>query len=214
MVCRKGALFLIVGFVLGFIGVAASFFIEAPAISKAVSENIVVAMGDTPSDPTERNRPKTYGLPPPSDKPLVVSAVADKIVVAKEARLLTLFAKDTPLKSYRIALGPAPAGHKMQEGDGKTPEGFFVISGRNPNSAYHLSLRVSYPSPADKEAAQKRGVSPGGDIMIHGLPNNTPGFGAIHKARDWTAGCIAITDTEIEELWRAVPNGAVIEIRP
>ncbi len=210
---RKGAVLVLSGLILGFVGVTV-FYHMSPTIADALPQNIIVAMGDAPSDPSARSGPKTYGLPAPSEKPLAASAVADKIVVAKEARLLTIFAKDIPLKSYRISLGFAPSGHKEQEGDGKTPEGIYTISGRNPNSAYHRSLRVSYPSPADTAAARRKGVSPGGDIMVHGLPNNTPGFALIHKSRDWTAGCIAVTDAEIEELWRAIPNGATIDIRP
>lgn len=210
---------MLAGAALGFVAVG-MLFLAVMDVSEhssgltVSSGDIVVAMGDSPPDPKEPAGPETYGLPPPSGKPLPAKATADKIVVAKAARILTLFSRDKPLKSYRIALGFGPVGHKQEEGDGKTPEGVYSISGRNPKSAYHLSLRVSYPSKKDRDDARKRGVSPGGDIMIHGLPNNTPGFLVVHKSRDWTAGCIAITDEEIEELWRAVSDGAVIEIKP
>lgn len=210
---------MLIGTVLGFATVGTLFLItvdvpeDSPVVTPASSE-IVVAMSGPSLDPGKAPGPETYGLPVPSGKPLPDQVMIDRIVVAKEARILTLFTKDKPLKSYRIALGFSPEGHKLQEGDGKTPEGIYSISGRNPGSAYHLSLRVSYPSETDRNDARRRGVSPGSDIMIHGLPNNTPEFSAIHARQDWTAGCIAITNEEIEELWRAVPNGTVIDIKP
>lgn len=140
---------------------------------------------------------------------------ADKVLVQKAERKLYLLKKGEVLRSYHIGLGPNPIGHKTQEGDGKTPEGKYKISGRNPKSAYHLSLRVSYPNAKDKAQAAKRGVSPGGDIMIHGLPNLLSKLRAEKLLKkDWTAGCIAVSDEEIEEIWRMVPNGTEIEIMP
>lgn len=139
---------------------------------------------------------------------------ADRILVEKAKRSLTLFRQGKILKTYAIALGTEPVGHKLQEGDGRTPEGVYRISGRNPQSKYHLSLRISYPNEADRESARKRGVSPGGDIMIHGLPNGSGALGAAHRLRDWTIGCIAVTNEEIKEIWDAVPDGTEIEIRP
>ena len=117
------------------------------------------------------------------------------------------------LKSYRIALGGQPIGPKQQEGDMKTPEGLYTIDYRNPHSDYHLSLHISYPGPEDVRRTDAQGVSPGGDIMIHGLPNGMRWLGMSHR-KDWTAGCIAVTDEEIEELWRIIPDGTPIEIRP
>lgn len=118
------------------------------------------------------------------------------------------------IRRYSIGLGHAPVGPKQQQGDGKTPEGLYAISGRNPQSAYHLSLRISYPSAADIERARKAGVDPGGDIMIHGLPNDKSKSDKHRTTRDWTAGCIAVTDEEIEEIWRLVPDGTPIQINP
>lgn len=187
---------------------------DLPALTPVSSGTVVVAMAAPSPDPGTAGGPETYGLPAPCGKPLPDNVTIDRIVVAKDARILTLFVKEKPLKSYRIALGFSPEGHKRQEGDGKTPEGIYSISGRNPKSAYHLSLRVSYPSETDRNDARGRGVSPGSDIMIHGLPNNVPGFSAIHENQDWTAGCIALTDEGIEELWRSVPNGTAIDIKP
>ncbi len=141
----------------------------------------------------------------------------DRVVILKKERRLLLMSGEKIAQEYRISLGPHPEGHKMQEGDGKTPEGIYKISGRNPKSAYHLSLRISYPNEADKKQAAERGVSPGGDIMIHGLPNKMfflKKWGRALLPKDWTAGCIAVTDEEIEEIWRLVKNGTVVDLRP
>lgn len=112
-------------------------------------------------------RSEARSLPP--------GAAADRIVVAKTRRELTLFTAGRALKTYRVALGPNPRGHKQQQGDGRTPEGTYTIVQHKRDSAYHRALRVSYPSPADRQSAQRRGVDPGGDIMIHGLPNGMGG---------------------------------------
>jgi len=140
--------------------------------------------------------------------------IADAIIIKKAARTLTLLKEGTPLKTYSVALGFEPSGHKQQEGDGRTPEGSYSISGRNPRSQFHLSLRISYPNRADGERAAKRGVSAGGDIMIHGLPNGAGAIGAAHLLRDWTTGCIAVTSEEIEEIYASVANGTPVEILP
>jgi murein L,D-transpeptidase YafK len=138
----------------------------------------------------------------------------DRIVVEKSVRKLSVFRQGKEIKAYRIALGAEPIGAKKQEGDMKTPEGEYVIDYRNPRSDYHLALHISYPKPEDVERAAARGVSAGGDIMIHGLPNGWGWLGNVHPKRDWTAGCIALTNGEIEELWRITPDGTPIEIRP
>ena len=118
------------------------------------------------------------------------------------------------VRSYDIALGPSPEGHKQQEGDGRTPEGRYVIDWRNVNSAFHRSLHISYPNAGDRARARRRGVDPGGAIMIHGLPNGMGTLGGLHVASDWTLGCIAVTSEEIEEIWRVVRDGTPIEIGP
>lgn len=141
-------------------------------------------------------------------------AVADRILVEKSARRLTLFSGERVLRSYPIALGREPVGAKRFEGDGRTPEGLYTITARKPDSAYHLALHISYPSPDDVAFAAEQGRSPGGRIMIHGLPNGLGFVGRSHRLRDWTQGCIALTNAEIEELWRVVPDGTPIEIRP
>jgi murein L,D-transpeptidase YafK len=143
-----------------------------------------------------------------------VSDAADKIVVNKSKRELLLLRVGTVFRTYRIALGRNPVGPKQQEGDGKTPEGSYSISGRNAKSSFHKSLRISYPNALDRERARRAGVKPGGDIMIHGLPNGQGHIGAAHRATDWTEGCIAVTNEEIEEIWLLVPDGTPVEINP
>jgi len=139
-------------------------------------------------------------------------ARVDYLLVDKSERLMIGYAGGQPVRAWRgLQFGNQPAGHKRFEGDERTPEGRYVIAGRNPQSAYHLSLRISYPNRADRAFAAQYGRSPGGDIFIHGQPNALP-FGRMPG--DWTDGCIAVSNAEIEELWRIVPDGTVIEIRP
>jgi murein L,D-transpeptidase YafK len=139
---------------------------------------------------------------------------ADKVVVHKSKRQLQLLRAGKVLRTYRIALGDNPVGHKRQEGDEKTPEGAYVLDWRNPNSRYYKSIHISYPNAQDREQARRRGVSPGGDIMIHGrngpivLPDGT------WKWKDWTDGCIAVTNAEMDEIWKLVKNGTPIQINP
>ena len=146
--------------------------------------------------------------------PLPGDARADRVVVRKSVHELTLYRGDQPLKSYAVALGRGEPGAKRRQGDNRAPEGCYRISGRNLNSAYHRALRISYPAAADLAAAAARGEDPGGDVMIHGIRNGLGWLGRLHRLIDWTAGCIAVTDREIEEIWRAVPDGTPIDIRP
>jgi len=139
---------------------------------------------------------------------------ADKILIEKKKRRLTLISRGEVLKSYKIALGGDPIGPKERQGDNKTPEGTYSIDSRNRDSRYHLSLHISYPNEKDKKRAKELGVSPGGDIMIHGIKNGFSWIGGSHSEVDWTKGCIAVTDEEIEEIEKLAPNGTVVEIRP
>lgn len=139
---------------------------------------------------------------------------ADRILIEKKERRLTLFSKDKVLRTYRVALGGNPDGPKERLGDNKTPEGTYLIDSRNRDSRYHLSLHISYPNEKDRKRARQLGVSPGGDIMIHGLKNGFSWAGGLHAQADWTKGCIAVTDEEIEEIDRLAPNGTIVEIRP
>jgi murein L,D-transpeptidase YafK len=139
---------------------------------------------------------------------------ADRIMVHKKARTMELMRGGQVLKTYKIALGGEPVGPKARQGDHRTPEGVYVIDSRNEHSQFHRSLHISYPNAADRERARKLGVPTGGDIYIHGLPNGYGFVGAAHRARDWTDGCIAVTDQETEEIWRLVENGTPVEIGP
>ena len=133
-----------------------------------------------------------------------------RIVVMKADRRMYLMHHDTVLEAFDVELGFAPAGHKQFEGDGRTPEGRYWIDRRNPNSAFHLSLGISYPNPVDREFASSMGKSPGGDIFIHGGPRR----GIDRGGDDWTAGCIAVTDAEVERIYAMVRTGTVIDIFP
>ncbi len=135
-------------------------------------------------------------------------------MVYKKQRRMELIYKGSTWKSYRVALGANPVGHKMQQGDSRTPEGTYILDRRNSHSQFHRSIHVSYPNAADRASARKPGVPPGGDIFLHGLPNGMGYIGGAHTLRDWTDGCIAVTNEEIEEIWKVVPDGTPIEIRP
>lgn len=139
---------------------------------------------------------------------------ADALVVNKARRELLVMRGGAVLRTYQVALGRSPVGPKARQGDGKTPEGDYVIDSRNVNSRFHRALHVSYPGPSDRARAAKLGVPPGGDIMIHGLPRWAAALGPAHRLADWTEGCIALTNAEIEELWELVKDGTPIRINP
>ena len=139
---------------------------------------------------------------------------ADKIIILKSARTMTLLSGGKVLKTYKVALGSVPVGPKQVEGDHKTPEGDYIIDAKNAHSQFHLSLHISYPSAADQQRARSLGARPGGAIMIHGLARPFAYLGPLHRQTDWTDGCIAVTNAEIEEIWRLVPVGTRVEIRP
>ena len=139
---------------------------------------------------------------------------ADKVLIEKKERRLTLLSKGEVIKTYKIALGGDPVGPKVMQGDNKTPEGVYTIDSRNSNSEYHLSLHISYPNEIDKKRAKELGVSPGGNIMIHGIKNGLGWVGASHAKFDWTEGCIAVTDEEMQEIYRLVPDGTIVVIMP
>jgi murein L,D-transpeptidase YafK len=138
---------------------------------------------------------------------------ADHIVIVKSERTLTLMSGGKVLKAYKVALGGDPVGPKVKAGDKKTPEGVYVIDSKNPKSRFHLALHISYPNTADRERARKLGVSPGGGVEIHGLESKYAWVGSLHRQVNWTAGCIAVTNPEIEEIYKLVPVGTPVEIR-
>jgi hypothetical protein len=149
-----------------------------------------------------------------ADDRLPKDAHADKIRVLKSKRTLELLDHDKILNKYKIALGSQPVGKKEHQGDHKTPEGLYFIDHRNEHSHFYRSFHISYPNAEDRLRAKKSGAAPGGDIMIHGLPNGYAWIGSRHRLRDWTDGCIAVTNDAIDEIWRAVADGTPIEIKP
>jgi murein L,D-transpeptidase YafK len=146
-------------------------------------------------------------------QPHLATAV-DRIVVVKSTRTMTLSHGGQVLKTYKVALGTEPIGQKERDGDHKTPEGEYVIDWKEPQSRFHLALHVSYPNAPDRARAHRLGVSPGGSIMIHGLEKKYAWVGPLHRYVDWTDGCIAVTNAEIEEIFRLVPVGTPVEIKP
>lgn len=167
-------------------------------IRNFIALTVLVALAAC-SSPAPKSKFRSYDGPP-----------VTQIVVQKGERKMYLLSGRTVLKQYEVGLGFQPVGHKMFEGDGKTPEGIYYIDRQNPNSMYHLSLGVSYPDAEDKARAMMLGQSPGSDIMIHGRG----AYGAKQSARDWTAGCIAVEDEEIEEIFAMVGPGVPIVIYP
>jgi murein L,D-transpeptidase YafK len=144
-------------------------------------------------------------------RPLPASATADKVLVLKAKRKLLLLSGGKALKVYRVSLGGHPVGRKIREGDRKTPEGKYVLDWHNAQSDYYKSIHISYPNPDDLARATKLDVPPGGELFVHGQPNDYPGHGK--KAGDWTDGCIAVSNAEMDEIWRAVADGTPIEIK-
>jgi len=139
---------------------------------------------------------------------------ADRVLVLKENHTLQLLNKGRVIKIYKVALGGDPVGPKTRQGDHKTPEGVYVLDSRNAHSKFYKAIHISYPNAADRAAAREKGVSPGGDVFVHGLPNGYGFMGEAHRLKDWTDGCIAVTNQEIDEIWAAVADGTPIEIKP
>ncbi len=146
--------------------------------------------------------------------PLPAGTVADRVVVLKANRTLELYSGSNLLRSYSISLGREPVGPKQQQGDHRTPEGSYVLDYRKADSSYHRALHISYPRPDQVATAHAQGVAAGDLIMIHGLPNGLGFLGRLHLLMDWTVGCVAVTNADVDEIWRVVPDGTPIEIRP
>ncbi|MEO1921135.1 MAG: L,D-transpeptidase family protein [Sphingomonadaceae bacterium] len=178
-------------------------------LAAAILSALALASCAAPEVPVVERAPAARSM----DKPFDVTKNVDFILVDKSDRTLTLFREGRAVRTYRdLAFGDAPQGHKQFQGDERTPEGRYRIAYGNPQSAFHLSLKIDYPNAADRAYAKRFGRSPGGDIFIHGQPNGSPEGQKI--AYDWTDGCIALSNAEIEELWQTVPDGTPIEIRP
>ena len=150
----------------------------------------------------------------PPAAPNRIPEKADSILILKRDHTMELLAHGKVFRTYKIALGQGGLAPKQREGDARTPEGNYTIDARYAHSRYHKALHVSYPNAEDRKRAARLGVSPGGAIMIHGLPNGKGWLGARHRLFDWTLGCIAVTDQEIDEIWSMVPVGTPVEIRP
>ena len=138
---------------------------------------------------------------------------ADRVVIEKSKRTLTAYSGKNVIASYRVALGRDPVGPKTCKGDYRTPEGHYKVIGRNPLSNYYRSLMLDYPNAEDIANARKKGCNPGGNIVIHGLENGYDWVGRTHCSVDWTSGCVAITNQEMDRLWQIIPVGTPVEIR-
>lgn len=177
------------------------FLLSALALVIAACESISVSRG-----------PSQVEKPVPTPKPL--PAKASHVVIEKGKRRLTAYAGKKELLSYKVALGQNPVGAKSCEGDYKTPEGHYRITNQKSDSHFYRSLRISYPEPSDVARARKLGCKPGGNIAIHGLENGYDWVGHTHSSVDWTKGCIAVTNQEMDRLWKLLPVGTPVEIRP
>lgn len=144
-----------------------------------------------------------------STQPLI-----SQVLVRKSERRLYLLAGDEVVRSYRISLGDNPEGHKLHEGDERTPEGDYILDWRNPHSDFYKSIHISYPNPRDRELAEAWGLDPGSNIMIHGLPNDAGELAFAYEGLDWTDGCIAVSNEAMDEIWQLVPDGTPIRILP
>jgi murein L,D-transpeptidase YafK len=142
------------------------------------------------------------------------SVGVDRVIVYKGERKLILLSHGKEVRSYKVALGSEPVGPKARQGDHRTPEGLYLLDSRNPNSRFYKAFHISYPSSKDIATAKKLGVSAGGDIMLHGLPKEYAWVGKAHTLHDWTDGCIAVTNEEMDEIWKLVRVGTPIEIKP
>lgn len=141
-------------------------------------------------------------------------ASIDAVLVKKSERQLILLRDGKPVKQYRISLGDNPVGHKLYEGDRRTPEGLYTLDWRNPESRFYKSIHISYPSRRDREMAEAWGLQPGGAIMIHGLPNDVGDLAFAYEGLDWTEGCIAVSNEAMDEIWHLVTDGTPITILP
>lgn len=140
--------------------------------------------------------------------------IIDMVLVYKQKRKMELLSKGVVVKTYSIALGGSPVGPKTQEGDNKTPEGLYFLDWRHPTSTFHKSIHISYPNKQDRSNAKSKNKHPGGEIFLHGLGPKWSFLGKAHAMHDWTRGCIAVSNEEMDEIWTIVPNGIPIHIKP
>ncbi len=143
-----------------------------------------------------------------------VGRAVDKIIVVKSAHTLSLVSNGNVFRTYKVALGRRPVGPKARKGDHKVPEGQYIIDVKKEHSRFYKALHISYPNAADRGRAEKQGLDPGGDVEIHGIENGLGWIGSLHRTFDWTDGCIAVTDSEMDQIWAAVAVGTPVEIKP
>jgi len=204
----------VLGVILG-LAVGLAISVQGPgAVAETRSPAAVAAAGKPaapmPAAPSEMRESEVRAAAGSSR----ASPVADRVLVIKSERRLYLLDGGKVFRAYDVALGFNPIGHKIHEGDGRTPEGVYTLGEALPESRFYRALPISYPSPEDKERARARGLAPGGRIMIHGLPPSGARMGRRHLYLDWTDGCVAVTNPEIDEIVAAVRPGTPIEIRP
>jgi len=181
------------------------------ALGSAAAADYLYATAQSPGKETARAQAdSSAGEASAVPAPLL----ADRVIVRKSARRMDLMHGDTVLRSYRVALGLNPVGPKEQEGDSRTPEGHYQLTRRNPRSEYFLSIQVSYPNDRDLQRARRNRLTPGGAIMIHGLPNELRREPTYYEKRDWTDGCIAVSDSDMLEIWLMTPPDTPIDILP
>jgi len=181
-------------------------------LSAIVLAGLLIPSGSRAADTAMQQT--ALNQPPVADWQKLATPKADRIVVYKAQRRLELRRDGQVIRFYHIALGPHPIGPKVERGDGKTPEGTYFIDRRNMASEYHLSLHISYPETADIKRAAALKVDPGANILIHGEPNILNHEGKANLLKDWTAGCIALHNTDMDEIWRLVDDGVTVEIHP
>lgn len=174
---------------------------------------MVVALVSSTAGASELLAKADVRMPEPKQVSLEQIDISEVLVKKAERRLYLLDGEDV-VRSYRISLGDNPEGHKLYEGDERTPEGEYVLDWRNNESDFYKSIHISYPSPRDRELAEAWGLDPGGSIMIHGLPNEAGDMAFAFAGLDWTDGCIAVTNEAIDEIWQLVSNGTPIRILP
>ena len=139
---------------------------------------------------------------------------ADEVIVVKSEKRLYLLHRNEPFASFPVTFGSNPKGHKQMRGDGRAPEGSYVLDYKNPNSKFYKSIHISYPNRRDREYARRNGMDPGGDIMIHGQPNGYGWAAPVLQLFSWTDGCVALSDSNMDVIWESVDPGTPIEIRP
>lgn len=183
-----------------------------------IGTSLILTDNEPDTAPMLPQRPDLLKDLPPEEAypqgPLPASLSFDKLVLEKGRRRLTAYAKGGPVRVYLVALGENAVGHKGYEGDRRTPEGVYAINDKNPDSAYYKNMGISYPNEKDRAHARSLGRHPGGDIKIHGLAREFADIGKFHRLTDWTFGCVAVTNEEMEELFRHTPVDTPIEILP